>query len=331
MRRPFGTFLVAALTMTVSAIGVSPAAAAGPPNTLSPPKGLNLGSTSFFDGLGRQSQGWTFVEYGRFEDLSRINGPTGAPNPHFKEPRIAVGVALTQLIYTTDWRPFGGHVAISAALPVVDFVRSDFAADSPVKLTNNGTGIGDLVWGPIFQSKVYMKGGRPRFVWRAQLIVSSPTGTVNRFKDQNQGTGYWAIDPYLAFSYFPTAKLEVSNRLNYQYDFTGHTFSNPPPIPGFVYASGRAGQLLYDNFAASYAVAPRLNLGIAGYALDQLTPNRTNGIAIAGSREKELYIGPGAHLKIDDTNSLNLNLYLKVISRDAVSGTKVSSQFIHRF
>jgi hypothetical protein len=329
MATKFTITLATALAMAVTVMGSADAGA--PPNTISPPRGLNLGSTSFFDGLGRQSPGWTFIEYGRFEDLDGMTGPTGAPNPRFKDPRIVVSVALTQLIYTTDWRPFGGHVAFSAALPVVDVARSSFAADSPLKLANNGAGIGDLVWGPIFQSRVYMAGGRPRFAWRGQLVIMSPTGAVNRARDINQGAGYWAINPYVAFSYFPTAKTEISNRLNYQYNFSGKAFSNPPPIPGVVYRNGQAGQLVYDNFAASYAVSRRVNLGVAGYGLAQLTLNRTNGVEIPGSRETELYLGPGARLKFDDSNSLNLNAYFRVVSHGAASGTKLSSQFIHRF
>ncbi len=323
--------LTAVWTLAACAVVLSSSAAAGPPNTIAPPKGLNLGSTSFFDGMGRQSQGWTVIEYDRFEDLNTITGPTGAPSPYFRGTKIVVAVALTQLIYTTDWSPFGGHIAFSAALPLVDFVRSSFSTDSPVKLANNGAGIGDLVVGPIYQSKVYTKDGRPSFVWRAQLIVSVPTGEVNRSKDINEGAGYWAINPYVTFSYFPTSRTEFSNRLNYQYNLKSDAFSNPPQIPGLLYKNGQAGQLVYDNFAASYAVVPNLNLGAAGYLLTQLTPNRTNGASVAQSHEKELYLGPGAHFKITQASSLNLNAYLKVISHDAVSGPQFNLQLVNRF
>jgi hypothetical protein len=312
-------------------VAASVPTADAPPNTIAPPKGLNLGSTSFFDGFGRQSEGWTLIEYDRFEDLNQIAGPTGAPNPRFKDTKIVVAVALTQLIYTTDWRPFGGHIAFSAALPVVDLMRSSFASDSPVKLANNGIGVGDLVWGPIYQSKVYTRGGRPSLVWRAQLIISSPTGALNKSKDINQGVAYWAINPYVTFSYFPTSKIELSNRLNYQYNFVGTRFSNPPPVPRLVYRNGQAGQLLYDNFAASYALSSQVNLGLDGYLMDQLTPNRTNGQVVPKSRENELYIGPGARLKLNDANSLNLNSYFKVIANNAVSGPQFNIQFTHRF
>jgi hypothetical protein len=319
------------VAISIAAITHGAVAAKAAPNTISPPKGLNLGSTSFFDGFGRQSEGWTLIEYDRYEALDTINGPTGAPNPNFKGEKIDVAVALTQMVYTSAWQPFGGHVSFSAALPVVDYLQSSFAGDSPVKLANNGTGIGDLVWGPIYQSKIYMKSGRPQFVWRAQMIVSSPTGALDRTNSLNQGVGYWAVNPYVTFSYFPAAKVEVSNRLNYQYNLEGSRFSNPPPIPGLVYRNGQAGQLLYDNFAASYAISSTVNLGVAGYALDQLTPNRTNGLVVPRSRENDLYVGPGAHLKFGKASSINLNAYFKAISNNDVSGPQFNMQFIHPF
>ncbi len=324
--------LMAGAALAFAAIQAPLAAAQpAPPNTLSPPKGLNLGSTSFFDGFGRQTEGWTLVEYDRYESLNTITGPTGAASPLFKDTKIDVAVALTQLIYTSDWRPFGGHFAFSAALPVVNFARSSFSPTSRVKLSNNGTAIGDLVWGPIYQSPTYLKDGRPKFVWRAQLIVSSPTGAVNQYRNLNQGVGYWAINPYVAFSYFPIPKIEISNRINYQYNFVGSKFSNPPPIPGLQYKSGQGGQIIYDNFAASYALTPHVNPGLDGYFLDQLTPDRTNGTVVPKSRENELYIGPGVHLAINDANAVNLNTYFKLIENNGVSGAKFNMQIVHRF
>jgi hypothetical protein len=303
---------------------------ASAPDTISPPEGLNLGSTSFYDGFGRESEGWSIVEYGRYESLNSINGPGGTPNPTFKGAHIVVAVALTQAIYTTAWEPFGGHFAFSAALPVIDFAKSQFAHDSPVSLNNNGTGIGDLVWGPIFQSRVYTDGAQPVFVWRAQFIISSPTGAVNASRSINQGAGYWQINPYVTFTYFPLAGFELSNRFNYQYNLIGTEFSNPPPIPHLVYRNGQGGQILYDNFAGSYSVLRALSVGLDGYMLDELTPDRTNGQTVSKSLKSEVYLGPGVHITLSDADWLNLNTYFKLVSNNAVSGPQFNVQFIHR-
>jgi hypothetical protein len=305
--------------------------AVNPPDTVTTPKGLNLGSTSFFDGFGRQTPGWTLLQYGRYEDVNQIDGATGQANPLFSKPRIRVFVSLTQFSYTTDWHPFGGTFAFSAALPVVDYLRSDFAADSKVRLTNNATNVGDLVWGPTYQSPVVTREGHPWFVWRAQLLVSSPTGALNGNHGLNQGVGYWAANPYLSFTFMPSERWEFSNRINYQYNFPGNKFSSPPTLPGLVYRNGQAGQLIYDNFAASYGVSQRLDVGIAGFYLDQLSLDKTNGIDVRGSIRRDLYAGPGLHCVLDGDNLINLNSYFKLLSENDSAGMKLSVQYIHRF
>jgi hypothetical protein len=330
--RTFITAVAVGLATLLATAATLPAQAAPPPpDTITPPKGLNLGSTSFFDGFGRQTPGWSLMEYDRSETIDQINGPTGSPNPLFKGTRLQVFVALTQLIYTSNYHPFGGTLAFSAALPIVDYAQAKFSPDSPVKLKSNGINIGDLVWGPIWQSKVYKKNGRPYFVWRTQFIVSSPTGALDPTKNLNQGVKYWAVNPYVTFTFLPTANIEISNRLNYQYNFQGSDFSSPPPIPHYVYKTGQGGDIVYDNFDASYKVLPKLNVGVDGYFLDELSPDKTNGQIVPRSRVNSLYIGPGLHYQFNEGNFINVNSYLPVISNNDSSGVKLNVQILHRF
>lgn len=320
---------VVALLAILSSASVSTAAEL--PDTIDAPKGLNLGSTSFFDGFGRTSEGWTLLEYGRYESLRSIDDAAGDRSPYFLGTRITVYVALTQISYTSDWHPMGGDaVGFSAALPVIDF-KSSFAPQSPVSLGNNGVNIGDLVWGPTYQSRMYESDGHPYFAWRAQLIVASPTGAVNETKNINQGSGFWAVNPYVTFTILPATRIEISNRLNYQYNLPSSRFSNPPQIPGVTYVNGQAGRLIYDNFDASALVAARLHLGLAGYWLDQLNSDQTNQVSVPNSRVRALYLGPGGRIELPNADTLNLNLYLALISQNDVSGVKFSFQYVHRF
>ena len=210
----------AALLSAVAPCAHAPCAHADPvPDTVSAPKAINLGSTSFFDGFGRTTEGWTLLEYGRFENLTRITTSQGSSNPLFKGTDIRVFVVQTQICYTSDWHPFGGDaVGISAMLPLAGFT-SRFDQDSPVKLTNNGFGVGDLNIGPFYQSKYVMDAGKPVFAWRTQLSIIAPIGSVNDEKNINQGSGFWSINPYLAFTWLPLPKLEFSSRINYMYNF----------------------------------------------------------------------------------------------------------------
>jgi hypothetical protein len=301
------------------------------PDTIAPPKALNLGSTSYFDGFGRTTEGWTWLQYGRFEAIDRITDATGGNAPYFKGTSIPVFSALTQICYTSAWQPFGGDaVGFSVAAPLVS-LNSHFAADSPVKLNNNGFGIGDAVWGPTYQSKVYTQDGRPVFSWRFQLIIMSPTGDFNKHDSINQGAGYWGINPYIAATVLPRDTVELSTRFNYQYNLRSALMANPPPIPGVIYRNGQAGQIIYDNFDASLKVAEKLHLGVNGYFLDELTPDRTNGQIVPHALESEVYVGPGGRYVFDKDNALNVNFYLPVESHNGSPGPQVNFQYVHRF
>jgi hypothetical protein len=89
--------------------------------------------------------------------------------------------------------------------------------------------------------------------------------------------------------------------------------------------------MVYGNLAMSYAVLPNAYVGLNGYALEQITSNKTNGQSVAHSRETTLAAGPGVRYVFDAANSVNVNLYLPIVSRNATSGTQVNMQFVHRF
>jgi hypothetical protein len=328
--RSNGFALIAGWALAALLLAVPPQARSQSlPNTVSPPKGINLGSTSFFDGFGRTAEGRTWLQYGRFEDLTRITNAQANNNPHFKGTDIHVYVSQTQLSYTSDWHPFGGD-GVSALLPIADF-SSHFDQNSPVKLSNNGFGVGDLCIGPFYQSRYVIVDGRPVFAWRAQLSVIAPTGSVNEQRNINHGSGFWAINPFVALTWVPLPKVELSSRVNYQYNFQTSTIESPPPVPGLVYRNGQAGQIIYGNVAMSYAVLPNAYIGVNSYALGQLTPNLTNGETVSHARETEFSAGPGGRYVFDESNALNVDLYLPVVSRNATSGTQFNLPFIHRF
>jgi hypothetical protein len=326
-----GAWPGAAALLTVALAAVPAAAQSSLPDIVSPPKGLNLGSTSFFDGFARETEGWTWLQYLRYEDLDRITGSDGHDSPYFHGTHIEVVAALTQFSYYTGWHPFGGdNVGFSAAMPLIN-LDTHFADSSPVKLGSNGFGNGDIVWGPIYQSRVYKQDARPVFSWRFQLIILSPVGAFNTHDGINQGAGMWAINPYIAATYLPTSRLEFSTRFNYQYNLKTTNFASPPAVPGLVYTSGQAGQIIYDNFASSYRITEKIHLGINGYVLYGLTPDRTNDHVVAHSRVSEVEVGPGGRYVFDVNDALNVNIYLPVESANGSPGPKINFQFVHRF
>jgi hypothetical protein len=312
------------------------------PDVVKPPSGINLGSTSYYDGFGRTRPGVTLLEYFRWSHNNEISGANGSENPLFIAPRINAFPDLTQVIVATKWRPLGGTAGFSVLVPLVE-LQSSFAENSPKTLSNNGFGVGDIIAGPIWQSKIFGGEGskdssakpasrqNPYFAYRFQFLVQVPNGSFDAAKSINQGSGYWAVAPYIAATYLPAPRLEMSTRFHYQYNLATDKIPNPPPIPHLVYKNAQAGQLLYDNLTTSYKFTPKLYLGANAYGAYQLSPDKTNGINVGGARETQFYLGPGGGYNFPRSNTLNVNLYLKMEAHNTASGPSLQLLYIHRF
>jgi len=123
----------------------------------------------------------------------------------------------------------------------------------------------------------------------------------------------------------------VSARLHYVYNLRTDNFADPLPIAGLVYRNAQAGSAGFVNFAASYAFNDRVAVGVNGFYLQPFSDDKLSGGDIAGSRERFLYIGPGAHPLLNASNILNINFNLPAFSDDTTSGAQINLQLIHKF
>jgi hypothetical protein len=167
--------------------------------------------------------------------------------------------------------------------------------------------------------------------WRAGLDVTAPTGAFDTRGDLNQGSGFWSATPYFAATLLPAPKWELSTRLNYVYNFQTSRGADPPPVPGFQFRNGQAGQAAWINFAGSYEVADGVRPGINGYWLRQFTDDRTNGLGVARSRVELLYLGPGLSWQASKKTVMNFNIYAPITVKNSASGPQFNLQTIVQF
>jgi hypothetical protein len=330
---------LAAMLCSLPALSLAQAAL---PDVVKPPPGINLGSTSFYDGFGRTKPGVTLLQYARWSHNTEIADAHGNENASFLNPHIDSFPMLTQLIVATRWHPLGGTAGFSVLVPVVD-INTTFAANSPKGTPDNEYGVGDIIAGPTWQSKLSLRNetasshharaglARPYFGWRVQVLTQVPAGSFNANRSSNVGSGYWAVVPYLAATYMPLRKLELSTRMHYQYNLPTARIANPPPIPHLVYKNGQAGQLTYANFTGSYRLSHKLYAGANGYGVYQLSPDKTNNINVGKARETQLYLGPGGGYDFDSGNTLNVNVYLKLEAHNTACGPSLQLLYLHRF
>lgn len=301
------------------------------------PAGINLGGTSFFDGFGATEPGLAYLGYYQYQDLNQISDNTGHESAGFKNPNIDVALMLNQLAYTTSKTYFDGtaHLGFTGLLPLLNFQES-FDAASPTTLSSQN-GFGDLTLGAYLQFNPLISGGRPVYSQRVEFDVIVPTGRYSSSVDINPGAHFWSLNPYWAGTWLPTAKTEVSWRLNYLYNFSNDDPRDPAQL-GLT--SSRAGQAAWVNFTTSYAVTPQLHVGLNGYYFDQLTNDtyewQSGATPVAmpygdTGKAQVLAIGPGLFWKASEKNMWFVNLYDQVEAKNHTSGTVLNVHWVHPF
>ncbi|MFN7130191.1 MAG: transporter [Brevundimonas sp.] len=296
------------------------------PGLVGPPNGINLGSTSFYDGFSTLKPGWTALAYLRYETNDAITNVKGDDDPAFDDPQVDVTTLIAHLSFLTRAKVAGGALGFDVIVPMTN-IDADFGPAGR-QLADNGVGFGDLTFGPFLQFAPMIRQGRPVASARIALNVVAPTGDVDESRDLNQGSGAWSINPYVAWTVLPAPGWEVSGRAQYLYAFETDKIPNPPAIPGFAFENGQGGQLIWTNFALSREVSRGFSVGLNGYALQQINEDRINGIDIPDTKRQALFVGPGIHLERLPVGVLNLNLYFPVHVENMTSGPRLNAQFI---
>lgn len=264
---------------------------------------VNLGDTSFLDGIG--NPGWLFEEIGQAVHDDKTLDQNGNSLPQNTD--VNSGTSLTHLAWLSGRQIMGAWYGAEVLLPL-----------AYVDTGGHGTGCcaGDLIVGPILQWPEKHLFGRP-YYQRVVFDVYLPTGQYSRTSAVNIGTNAWAINPYYAFTMYPTKKLETSWRLHYLWNSV-----NSEPAISTADRSTQAGQAVHFNATLSYEVWKGIYIGANGYYLDQLTDAREDNQSIANSREQIGAIGPGM-LVHRGKWFFYIDAYHEVGARDTTAGNKI--------
>jgi hypothetical protein len=296
------------------------------PDLVQPTNNINLGSTSFYDGFSTLQPGVTFLGYVRHSMLDSMTDADGHESAAFQNPNIKVTTLLSQLSVVAPVDLDGNALGFDLLLPLIR-MDSSFGQGGR-QLADNGTSWGDLTFGPFIQFKPIMANGHPVASFRVALNVIAPTGAFDHNKDLNQSSGYWSVNPYVAWTVLPAEGWEISGRTQYLYNFKTNNIPNAPVIPKFTFKDGQAGELLYSSFTVSREVDRGIALGLNGFVVEQLNNDKINGISLPDTRRRALYAGPGLHVDRLPGWGVNVNLYLPVSTRNYATGTQLNVQFI---
>ncbi len=163
--------------------------------------------------------------------------------------------------------------------------------------------------------------GKP-FASRLAVQGVVPSGSYRTSRLINAGTNVWQVSPYYALTWQPLDKWEVSIRLIY-----GWSSRNTAPPPALGVGSVQPGGQFAANYAASYAVTPKLRLGLSGYVLRQVTDTRLGGRAVAGLQQQTFGLGPGLLWNAGSARVI-ANLYREFGARNRPEGVNAVARLL---
>ena len=291
---------------------------------------LNLGFTSFVDGIPPAGPGHYFTQYVQYWTSDKFKDKNGdSALPGFADEDLNAWIGLSQYVYQSDQELlFGGKWGIDVIIPLVH-LDLDYGLPNIFGFPedNNG-GVGDILIGPFLQWDPIMGEKGPIFVHRIELQMIFPTGKYDDDRELNPGSNFFSFNPYWSGTLFLGPKWTVTTRIHYLWND-----KNDDPNRNFVGADDtRAGQAIHANFAFSYDLLPKqLRVGINGYYLKQITDTEMDGHDISGRREQVLGIGPGLLYSFSRDDHLFLNTYFETETENRPEGTRINLRWVHHF
>jgi len=275
--------VISVMMMPSVALGQAAPAPAPAPAPTPPLPTVALGTTTFLDaegGPGTLLQ-WNSSAYvaNRVNDGFRNRAPVDFSTD-------AEGVVL-HVAHTTRTKFLGAYVGGEVLLPIAR-VRSGQAIEST-------TGIGDPIIGAYLQWSDKRLLGRP-FAARLDLGVAVPIGSYDRSELVNIGNRAWVISPYLAMTWQPIDRFEMSTRIIYNW-----AGKNTVPPHATNLRDWQAGEQLAVNFSGSYELSKDWRVGIGGYTQQQLSDSEVGGERILGNRQRVWGVGPGVRWRHGNT------------------------------
>jgi hypothetical protein len=282
---------------------------------------VNLGFTSFLDGGPPAGPGFYFSEYIQYYTADTFKDLAA---PIASDTSVDAWVSLNQFIYQSNQNVlFGGKWGLDVIVPVV-LLDAD---DENGILTDNGSGLGDILVGPFLQWDPIMGKNGPIFMHRFEFQTIWPTGKYDDEKALNPGSNFFSLDPYWAGTFFFTPKITASWRVHYLWNDQ----NNDPFIGSGAVSDTQAGQAWHANFAADYEVLPKqLRVGVNGYYFKQISSSETDGDK-HGPLEEVFAIGPGALYSFSKDTHLFFNAYFESSVENRTEGDRFVLRLVHHF
>ena len=192
--------------------------------------------------------------------------------------RLRSRVSVLSATFVTPLRILGGHYAVAARLAGSD-IEAERSVTRPLatmRASGDITALNDLVLTPAI---IGWHGGC--WHWNVSATVWLPAARYDRNRLVNTGRNTVAVSPQLGVTYFdPSSGWDVSGALIYVTSFENTA------------TRYRSGDLLHVDFAVGRHLTPWFKLGVAGYAMQQITGDSGAGATLGARKARVMGLGP---------------------------------------
>ena len=324
MRKTFSALLLAALAFGLAG---TPALAFNQPP-------LNLGLTDILDG-GPPGPGTYFTEYIQAYGSNHFKDSNGNDIPG--SPEIANVLSMNQVVQVYKHKTLGGHIGVTALLPVVAISGSGTFGppiagtppDGPINAITANPGVwGDLIVGPFLQWFDTKLLDRP-FIHRLELDIVMPTGQYDKKYIANPGSNIWTFEPFYAFTWFLTDMFSTSWRIMYDFH-TENDDAAPGPLNNFS-TSVTPGQVFHFNYSFEYQCFKNFWASAAGYYLVQTTDDDSGNGKVANSKEQVFAVGPALFWVVSPNFSMGLKTAWEMATENRPEGNRTTFRLTYKF
>jgi len=235
------------------------------------------GQVDLFAGVLPAPGGLLVRNYFLFQDASLTAQPLNAPvRVH---THTITYTDATFMTYTTPWRILGANWAVAA-------LAQTRIADQTLRVTPMGGpssiqkstvgGFGDLIVSPMLLNWNFSK-----FHLVSALMFYTPTGSYDRRRIIDIGLNRWAVEPDFGVTWLDE---ETGRHASL---FAGYTVSAENPSTHYL-----SGQEFHADFVLAQHLPHGLVAGVAGYAVQQTTPDSGSGATLGAFKGRVIGLGP---------------------------------------
>jgi hypothetical protein len=241
------------------------------------------GTLDLFAGTLPAPGGVLVKNYFLFQDASLDAQPENAPlRVH---TRTVTYTNATFVVYTTPLRILGANwgVSVLTQTRIADQTLRVTVIGGPTSTERSTVGgFGDLIVSPLMLNWNFSK-----FHLLGALMLYAPTGSYDRRRIIDIGLNRWAIEPDLGVTWLDN---ETGRHASL---FAGYTINAENPSTHYV-----SGNEFHVDFVLAQHLPHGLVAGIAGYAVQQTTPDSGSGATLGSFKGRVIGLGPLAGVTV---------------------------------